>query len=623
MLEEKTVPRAGRRLVAEHPGLVLAGAFLAIDVVCLYWVWARLPNWGIWDWDFYQCLFEAARISIVEHHQLPLWNPYLNGGFTLVGHPQVRAFNPSFGLVLAFGTVYGIKVSVLIYLLIAQWGAYLFARAEQLSRPAAFVAALVFSLSGWYSQHIAHGHAPWLGFAWTPFVAAALARSESEIRLRTLALGGVAYGFTLLDGGPYAVGFPPLFLGFYGAMLAIRSRTLRPIVAGVAMGLLGAAIAGIQLAPILETFLAYPRETGAVNPFYYTESPDPSWTWMLLQGLLSPEQGHDMQRWMPYVINIGSYVGWIPLMLAAAAPALVWRRAWPIALTAFVSVWIFLGPAAQINLWSILHQLPILGSLQAPTRFNVFMLLAIGILAGHRLDALLRLVARDDMRWAVAALIISVVVVDMTAVNQKVFKVAFAIPPVEVEEKGEFHHELNSSYLEDWPARSLQGVWDNWPNVAFASLLENKGVILAWNNLGYPRSVIPREHADYPGAEVWVEKGGGDLRIEELRLTPNVVTVDLAGGAGRVILNQNYHAGWTLVEGDGRLENVNGRVGVTIEDGDQRLRIAFRPASFFIGAGASSLGLAVVLWLLWRDTTLAALREESTTSPRNAIRDCQ
>lgn len=146
------------RSAVRSPRFLVPAAFLLVDAVFLYWIWVHFPNWRIWDWDFSQTLLEAARTSVAEHRQLPLWNPFVGGGFTLVGHPQVRAFNPSFAVILAFGTIAGVKICILLYLLVGQWGSFALARAEGLSRTAAFLAAIVFSLSGWYAQHIAHGH---------------------------------------------------------------------------------------------------------------------------------------------------------------------------------------------------------------------------------------------------------------------------------------------------------------------------------------------------------------------------------------------------------------------------------------------------------------------------------
>lgn len=579
-------PRASR--------LAIPAAFLLIDLVYLSWVWVHFPNWGIWDWDFCEVLLEAARGSIVHHHQLPLWNPFLNGGFTLVGHPEVRAYDPSFAAILAFGTIPGVKLCILVYLLVAQWGAFRLARAEGLSVTAAFLAAIVFSLSGWYAQHIAHGHFTWIGFAWTPFVALAIHEAASGLRLRSLVLGGIFCGLTLLDGGPYQAAFLPLFMALYGLLIALRARSLRPLWACGAIGVFGLVIAAVQILPIAEVYSSFPRKTAAVNYFYGAPF-EKSWLEILYQGFVSRAQAHDPKRWMPYVLNVGSYVGWLPLLLAAAALALRPSRVWPCAVTFALATWIFLGPAASPDLWSLLHRLPVFGSLQIPARFNVFAVLMLALLAAHGLDALAGTPIGARLRWA-GIVVTAIVVADMAAVDAPVFKVAFAIPPVEVRPPGAFFDYINSPYLEGWRDRSLYPVFPSWPSVSYASTLENTGVLRGWNELGYRRNALARTSPHYAG-EVYAAEAA-DLVVADARVTPNRIDFTVSGDGGHVVINQNYDPGWKVVAGEGEVMNVFGRVGVRVPPGEQRVSVAFRPASFAIGATLSLAGLLGAAFVL-------------------------
>jgi len=98
-------------------------AAVAADAVFLRSVIASGDRWGIWDWDYQCSLLEAARKSIVEYGQWPFWNPWLGGGHSLAGHPLGRTFNPSFVPVLVFGTLPGVKVDVVLYMMIGQLGA--------------------------------------------------------------------------------------------------------------------------------------------------------------------------------------------------------------------------------------------------------------------------------------------------------------------------------------------------------------------------------------------------------------------------------------------------------------------------------------------------------------------
>ena len=166
-------PASTDTLGARSGAALVALAALA-NAGFLHAIWSHFDHWGIWDWDFTAALMEAARRSILEFGQLPLWNPWVGGGQTLVGHPLTAVFGPSFLPVLAFGTVAGLKIIILLYLLIAQIGSFLLARRVALDVLPAVFAALLFSWGGVFAQHLAHGHYGWIGYAWLPFVLVAL-----------------------------------------------------------------------------------------------------------------------------------------------------------------------------------------------------------------------------------------------------------------------------------------------------------------------------------------------------------------------------------------------------------------------------------------------------------------
>src|SRR5687768_15628737 len=46
---------------------------------------------------------DVAWRSVVEHGELPLWNPYTCGGMYAVGNPQTRFAAPTFAFSLVFG----------------------------------------------------------------------------------------------------------------------------------------------------------------------------------------------------------------------------------------------------------------------------------------------------------------------------------------------------------------------------------------------------------------------------------------------------------------------------------------------------------------------------------------
>ena len=592
--------------------------FVALDLVYLYWLWAHFPRWGIWDWDLQESLLEAARVSIVEYGQLPLWNPFLGGGSTLVGHPLGRTFNPSFLPVLLLGTIPGIKVAILLYLGVAQWGMLRLCRAQGLGWSAAVLGAALFSFGGCFAQHLTHGHFEWLAYAWLPWIVCSLERvaaprprgadpsrasTAGATAVSTLS-GGLFLALCFLDGGPYHYCFVPLFLVLYAVILSAQHRSPRPLFVCAAIGGVGAGLAAIQIVPVVETVLVYPRPTPQVVNYARMPS-EPSLGQMLVQGYLSRAQAHDPAKWMPFVLNVGSYVGPLPLLLAVLALVGDRARAWPIAAVGLLSACIAFSAPLPVDVWSFLHRLPGFSSLKVPVRFNLFVLMALSVLAARGLDVFAGAVhtkfvhgqrARRAIRL-VFRVLVALVVADLFVVHVPVFKVAFSVDPIRIREPGVFSQYGESPYRSAYVGSALYDIWPNWPSATFPTILENRGVIDSYLDMSYPRQAIAADAIDYPGREAWAADQG--VEVASVKMTPNAIAVRCEGSGGRVVVNQNHHWGWNVAgEGVGPVENSDGRLSVRVPPGPSRFVLEFRPASFRVGVQLTLLSAVAALAVL-------------------------
>src|SRR3989344_1624373 len=89
--------------------------FSIISILYILPIFFQINSIGIQNWDLWTFYNEAARKSIIEFHQLPLWNPYYCGGNILLSHPESQVFSPTFLLILLLGTIPGIKVAILLH----------------------------------------------------------------------------------------------------------------------------------------------------------------------------------------------------------------------------------------------------------------------------------------------------------------------------------------------------------------------------------------------------------------------------------------------------------------------------------------------------------------------------
>jgi cytochrome c-type biogenesis protein CcmH/NrfG len=564
-------------------------------------VWVHFSYWGIWDWEYQESLLETARRTIVQYRELPLWNPFMGGGRTLIGHPLGRTFNPSFVPILLFGTIPGIKISIYLYLLLGQGGMYLLARNHGFDRPACFLATALFSFGGYFVHHVTHGHFEWLAYSWVPFVLLAVERSTRRLDVGTVLAGGGFLGLVFLDGGPYQVCFSLLFLGVYGALLALAHRSARPLMACYLFGMVAAALTAIHILPVAETFLATPRRTPETNRFYGMPVEPSAWE-IVFQGFVSRRQGHDAEAWMPFVLNVGCYVGVVPILLAVWAMAKDPRRHWPLACALALAAWIYLGPAAPIDAWAGLHQLPGFSSLQVPARFKVFVLVPLALLAGAGLQALGSLDIGRTTARALCVAVALLVTADLFLVNLPTLKVAFSVPPVErggQDRPPAFSHYWDSpyrAYYRDAPLYPL--AQHNRPRPTFPAILDQVGVVNSRVDFQHPRNALSFDDPRYPGREAWASSAG--TQITSIARTPNTITMGVEGEGGWITVNQNYARGWRVMGESGEIGSQGGLLSVDVPPGSRRVVLRFRPRSFEIGAAVSVVTLVIMAGLCLR-----------------------
>jgi uncharacterized membrane protein YfhO len=304
---------------------------------------------------------------------------------------------------------------------------------------------------------------------------------------------------------------------------------------------------------------------------------------------------------MPYILNVGCYVGWIPLLLAGLAIGADMRRhvLWLLLLGVFL--WIAIGSAAPIDLWALLHNVPGLAALRVPSRFNVFVLLLLALFAGKGLEVLReRLAGRAVLRFAPAVIVVFVAL-DVGYINGGVFKVAFSIPPIEVAPLGPFVQYYKSPYLDRTKSSALFPTFDNWPCCAYATLLENAGVINNFRTITFRSDTIPSDNPMYRG-EAWFAEGAG--RVTDVSVTPNAVAIETNGLGGVLVFNINYDPDWKVANRPDLVPYARaGRVALEVPEGARNLGIAYRPAAFFVGAAVSGSTVVLLLAMLFFSPT--------------------
>jgi hypothetical protein len=158
------------------------------------------------DWDWQLGFYEASRISLMEHGQLPAWNPYVQGGVPLLANPESPFLYPPFLLVLVFGSSAGLKLWVLFHLAALAGAAWWAGRAQGLGPIEAHAAGLLMLCSAQLPQQTAMGHIMYLPLCWLPL--AWIASRAGRWRL-----AGLCLAMPVLAGAHHVFLYALLLLG--------------------------------------------------------------------------------------------------------------------------------------------------------------------------------------------------------------------------------------------------------------------------------------------------------------------------------------------------------------------------------------------------------------------------
>jgi putative flippase GtrA len=218
----------------------------------------------------------------LRHGHLPLWDPYEWSGAPLLAGFNAGALYPSTFLFAILPASLAWSIGQALVYATAGTGLYFFLRRRGFGPEAAWLAAVVFSGSGFMVAHLNHlGLIE--GMSWVGWILLALdhlarpappgaATGHGETiraRVRWSALLGLFGGLFVLAGDPRAVSNVAVVAAVFGAWLVWRSRGSRIplLVSVVASGVLATLIGAGQLLPGLEALSVSQRSVSSLAAF--------------------------------------------------------------------------------------------------------------------------------------------------------------------------------------------------------------------------------------------------------------------------------------------------------------------------------------------------------------------
>ncbi len=557
-------------------------------------IFRHFDYWGRGDWDqhfFYQAV---PRRTLLEYRQWPLWNPWYCGGMVMLANPQSRFLSPTFALVLAFGTVHGVKLEIPLHFALGLLGAFVLLRQWRASRLASVLGAGVYGLCTMFAEGLAEGMTWLMACAYTPWALAFLDRALRAGRTANgfpwLVACAAALALMFFNGGAYPLAWTCLLLSLHalGHALHGRPRSM-PRVAksmctvALAIGL-AVLLGAVKFVPALAYMRAHPRQLSDHSGYSSAG---------LVRSLVDwnarVQAGGDVKATWTWEEN-AAYVGMLPLLLAALGLRAQGRRRWPLAAMLALLLWLSLGQLAPVSLWDALRSLPVFSSMRVAQRARLVGMLLVAAFAAFGLDAL---AGPERCRRVAAAGVVVLVLGRLVSVNACIFARTFTVPPAEPVRQGPF---VQISKLDDVDAaqyvRGLAPLAQRTLSMLYPAFLCNVGTVDALESAGTLRRPIGRNKPEYRG-EAFVYPSQKKARIAQW--TPNRVVVEASlDGPGQVVLNQNYARGWRVRGGTSGAKWVNGFIGCDAAPGESRITFEYRPTSAVWGAWLSLATLAAV-----------------------------
>jgi len=319
-----------------------------------------------------------------------LWNPIIFSGYPHFAETQMAAlYIPDWLPLLLMPAVSAWSFSYVAHYAIAGAGMYRFARALDLCRPAAWLAALAFLFSGQLVGALLAGQTL-RTYVWLPWVLLAMERGAQTGRSRWWLAAAVLYALQLVAGYPHAALVSGIAIAGYGLYRAVQLGLERGTRAGlwrvgalIAVGALAAGLASAQLMPLADLLLQSPRAALSFEAATALSLP-PHGLLTLVWPLAYYDAG---THWIWSSANAGRtavYAGVVPLALAIAGLRTSLRRdrrTGFFAALAVVGVVLALGRHTPV--YRLVYMLPLSSSWRTPALYGLLWSTCVAVLAGR------------------------------------------------------------------------------------------------------------------------------------------------------------------------------------------------------------------------------------------------
>lgn len=579
---------------------------------------------------------ETARRSIVEHHQLPAWNPYFCGGIVELSNAPSNVLAPDFLLRVAYGTLAGRRLAVLLFVLLGMEGVFRYARHAGAGAIGSVMGGVAFACSGHFVQLLSWGWVFMFHYALVPWIALSF---EKGLRSRWwIVAGGFFCAWLVLGGGTYVAPYTAVALVFLAALETWRAiarrdgdasvKWYRPLLTLAAMGVVAGLLSAVRLLPLLELLAGHSRlvdQKDRVGPFAVAS--------MLvatkLDGAWAARMAGDF------------YVGARVVLFAVAAAALADKRAgrfWALAVlyAAFAA-----GEFKEEAPYEYMRKVPLFSQLRFPERMTTMVALFLSLAAAVGVTRIEDL-GRDLLEWIYRAVrrVVAWVLEPLREDEKKKAPVA-AKEEAPVAAQEEAPAPAPAAAKEDAPAAKPVPLVVKLVASGAASYYVAKAAhkaamdVVETNTVREGALYVMKAPARYLGefkqargnrwdAHVWPMANRGslhcfeehklfmspylrgdlaaeeygapetDTKVERVSWSPHEIVLKVrSSGPGRFLVNQNHADAWTSSVGE--VGSDGGLLSVRVPPGEHVVRLVYSDWRVRVGAVITLATVAVIV----------------------------
>lgn len=388
---------------------------------------------GLFVLLFFSLLFTLFFAPVLFHHALlapgdgllyheaffqskkVLWDQMLGSGYPMTADPQVMAWYPP---LLILSVVPGLwNVFVVSAYVLASSFAYGYVYTLTESRLSGLVSGIVYGMCGFMMAQL--GHTAIIHAAlWMPLIIWSLEMLRRRKRSRIWFItGALAIACCVLAGHLQIVAYSLLLSAAYALVMgwSAPAGRRRFYLTSLALLILGLGLAAIQLLPTAELAAQSTRVDYSFADFTSYSLPFDHLLLLLFPFAFGGSHYYGIADYFGQwnLTEMASYVGLLPLMLAAIGGG-VFRR------QRVIIFWLCAGVLAlllalgdQTPLAGLIYHLPVLNKFRVPARHVIEMALAVSVLAGMGVAAILQRVATKRLVLLVISLMAVLVCVGL------------------------------------------------------------------------------------------------------------------------------------------------------------------------------------------------------------------